>query len=69
MFLTDEQIELMTGINREEHRPSTLRRWLLDHGFAEDVDFFQRKDGWYSVLHPHQRAVVQESRPRVRRRA
>ena len=69
MFLTDAEVAAMTGLRQGEHRPSTLRRWLLENGYTERVDFFQRHDGWYSVLHPSQRAAIEPPRPRVRRRA
>lgn len=69
MFLSDADVQQMTGITREKHRASTLRRWLLDKGYTENVDFFQRHDGWYSVLHPAQRAAIETPRPRVRKRA
>ncbi len=73
MFLTDDQLEHMTGIARPKRlRAATcaaLRVWLLEHGYTEDVDFFRRADGWYSVLHPSQRAAIEPPRPRVRKRA
>lgn len=69
MFLTDHEVQQMTGIGREGRRPSTLRAWLIEHGYTEDVDFFKRVDGWYSVLHPSQRVAVEMPRPKVRRRA
>lgn len=69
MFLTDDQVERMTGAKRGEHRPCTLRRWLLDRGFVEDVDFFKRIDGWYSVMDPRTRQAIEAPRPRVRKRA
>jgi hypothetical protein len=53
MFLTDEQIETMSGCRKGKHRASSLRRWLTAHGYTEDVDFFQRTDGWFDVKHPH----------------
>lgn len=65
MFMTDSQVEQMTGIKRETHRPSTLRKWLEDHGWRHDIDFFERRDGWYSVVAPAARAMP-ESRPRLR---
>lgn len=73
MFLTDAEVQQMTGIARPERvrRASCeeLRAWLVEHGYTEDVDFFKRVDGWYSVLHPSQRGAVEVPRPRVRKRA
>lgn len=69
MFLSDEQLEQMTGITRQGRRPGTLRSWLVERGWTENVDFFKRADGWYSVLHPAHRAAVEVPRPKVRRRA
>lgn len=73
MFLNDSQIVDMTGIARPKRivagRAAALRTWLVEHGFVEDVDFFRRADGWYSVMHPMMRAPAQAPRPTVRRRA
>ncbi len=68
-WMTDADVKAMTGCDPETHRPSTLRRWLLENGYVEKVDFFRRIDGWYSVMHPHQRTAVEAPRPRVRKRA
>jgi hypothetical protein len=69
VFLTDDQVRAMTGCERGKHRPVTLRRWLVENGYVEKVDFFKRHDGWYSVMHPHQRTAVEAPRPTVRKRA
>ncbi len=69
MFLSDTEVDAMTGLDRKKHRPCTLRRWLEERGYTENVDFFRRLDGWYSVMHPSQRAAIEAPRPRVRRRA
>lgn len=69
MFLTDEQVEAMSGVSRaKKHRACTLRRWLIENGYTEKVDFFRRHDGWYSVIHPMHRAVLAVGRPAVRRK-
>lgn len=67
-FLSDDDVKAMSGLHPETHRPSTLRRWLVENGYTEKVDFFRRHDGWYSVLHPSQRAAVEVPRPKVRER-
>lgn len=73
MFLTDSEVQQMTGIARPQRirkaAAEELRAWLVEHGYTEDVDFFKRIDGWYSVLHPAQRAAIELPKPRVRRRA
>lgn len=68
-FLTDAEVEAMTGCSRERHQSRTLRNWLIENGYVEKVDFFRRRDGWYSVMHPHQRTAVEVPRPKVRKRA
>jgi hypothetical protein len=65
MFLSDAEVEQMTGVVKGKNRPSTLRRWLVDNHMVEGVDFFRRKDGWYSVVRPAQRAVDRH-RPKLR---
>jgi hypothetical protein len=69
MFLTDGDVTAMTGIRQEEHKPVRLKNWLKLHGYVEDVTFFRRVDGWYSVMAPQARAAVEPVRAKVRRRA
>jgi len=69
MFLPDADVEAMTGISREKHRPVKLKNWLLDRGYVENETFFRRTDGWYSVMAPQARTVVVPPRPQVRGRA
>jgi hypothetical protein len=65
MFLTDAEVEQMSGCRKGRERPSTLRRWLERHDFVEDTTFFKRVDGWYSVMSPNAR-IVAPDRPRLR---
>ena len=65
MFLSDAEVEQMTGIVRGKNRPSTLRKWLEENHMVEGVDFFRRNDGWYSVMRPVQRAA-EIHRPKLR---
>jgi hypothetical protein len=65
MFLPDSQVTAMTGISRDEHRPVKLYNWLIARGWVENETFFERADGWYSVMAPQARAFVPE-RPQLR---
>jgi hypothetical protein len=65
VFLTDSDVEQMTGCKQGKHYPVKLKRWLVDHGYVEDVTFFKRVDGWYSVMSPQARATSPD-RPRLR---
>jgi hypothetical protein len=59
----------MSGVIRGEHRPVKLKNWLEARGWVEDVTFFRRADGWYSVMSPQARTNIEPVRPQVRRRA
>jgi hypothetical protein len=67
MFLTEAELEQMSGLSRKHNRPSTLKKWLIETGFRENVDFFRRHDGWYSLMRPVQSAPVH--RPKLRLQA
>jgi hypothetical protein len=69
MFLPDEQVDLMTGIDREKHKPVRLKNWLDDYGYVLGETYFKRVDGWYSVMAPQARTTFVPARPQVRRRA
>ncbi len=68
MFLTDKEVEQMTGCRQSEHKPVRLKNWLDAYGYVLGVTYFKRIDGWYSVMAPQSRAV-DVGRPRVRQRA
>lgn len=33
-FLTDAEVEAMTGCKRGEHQARSLRNWLVDNGYV-----------------------------------
>lgn len=69
-MLTDDAVHAMSGIRRPRRlmkgAGEPLRAWLIAAGYTENVDFFKRVDGWYSVADPRDRAAIEQPRARVR---